>query len=59
MRRESLAVLDRLGVWAALALLVAVASVLSPYFLSLNNFLNILNQSSVVGVTAVGVTSRS
>jgi ribose/xylose/arabinose/galactoside ABC-type transport system permease subunit len=48
--------LDRLGVWAALALLVVVASALSPYFLSLNNFLNILNQSSVVGVTAVGVT---
>ena len=55
-RRESLAVLDRLGIWAALALLVAVASVLSPYFFSINNFLNILNQSSVVGITAVGVT---
>ena len=38
------------------ALLVAVASVLSPYFFSINNFLNILNQSSVVGITAVGVT---
>jgi ribose transport system permease protein len=48
--------LDRLGVWAALALLVIAASALSPYFFSLNNFLNILNQSSVVGVTAVGVT---
>jgi ribose/xylose/arabinose/galactoside ABC-type transport system permease subunit len=54
--RKSLVVLDRLGVWAALALLVAVASALSPYFFSINNFLNILNQSSVVGVTAVGVT---
>src|ERR1700733_5164067 len=54
--RKSLAALGRLGVWAALALLVAVASVLSPYFFSVNNFLNILNQSSVVGVAAVGVT---
>lgn len=54
--RKSLVVLDRLGVWAALALLVAVASALSPYFFSINNFLNILNQSSVVGVAAVGVT---
>jgi ribose transport system permease protein len=54
--RKSLAALGRLGVWAALALLVAVASALSPYFFSINNFLNILNQSSVVGVTAVGVT---
>jgi ribose/xylose/arabinose/galactoside ABC-type transport system permease subunit len=53
---KGLATLDRLGVWVALALLVAVASTLSPYFFSLNNFLNILNQSSVVGVTAVGVT---
>jgi ribose/xylose/arabinose/galactoside ABC-type transport system permease subunit len=54
--QKGLTVLDRLGVWAALALLVVVASALSPYFFSLNNFLNILNQSSVVGVTAVGVT---
>lgn len=53
---RGLAALDRLGVWVALALLIVVASALSPYFLSLNNFLNILNQSSVVGVTAVGVT---
>jgi ribose transport system permease protein len=54
--RKSLAALDRLGVWGALALLIVVASTLSPYFFSLNNFLNILNQSSVVGVAAVGVT---
>ena len=54
--RQSLAALDRLGVWAALALLIVVASALSPYFFSLNNFLNILNQASVVGVAAVGMT---
>ena len=54
--RKSLAVLDRLGVWVALALLIVVASALSPYFFSLNNFLNILNQASVVGVAAVGMT---
>jgi ribose transport system permease protein len=54
--RQSLAALDRLGVWAALAVLIVVASALSPYFFSLNNFLNILNQSSVVGVAAVGMT---
>src|SRR5262245_28432039 len=53
---KSLAALDWLGVWAALALLVVVASALSPYFFSLNNFLNILNQSSVVGITAMGVS---
>jgi ribose/xylose/arabinose/galactoside ABC-type transport system permease subunit len=54
--RQGLVLLDRLGVWAALALLVAIASALSPYFFSVNNFLNILNQSSVVGVAAIGVT---
>lgn len=54
--RKKLAALDWLGIWAALALLVFVASSLSPYFFSLNNFLNILNQSSVVGVAAIGVT---
>ena len=54
--RKSLVVLDQLGVWVALALLIAIASALSPYFFSINNFLNILNQSSVVGIAAVGVT---
>jgi ribose/xylose/arabinose/galactoside ABC-type transport system permease subunit len=52
----ALALLERLGIWAALLVLVAIASGLSPYFFSLNNFLNILNQASVVGTTAVGVT---
>ena len=54
--RKVVAAFDRLGVWAALVLLIIVASALSPYFFSINNFLNILNQSSVVGITAVGVT---
>jgi ribose transport system permease protein len=54
--RKGLLVLERLGVWAALGLLIAVASALSPYFFSVNNFLNILNQSAVVGIAAVGVT---
>ena len=54
--RKAVAVLERLGVWGVLVLLIAVASALSPYFFSINNFLNILNQSSVVGITAVGVT---
>jgi ribose transport system permease protein len=54
--RKAVAALERLGVWGVLVLLIAVASALSPYFFSINNFLNILNQSSVVGITAVGVT---
>ncbi len=41
----------------ALALLIAATlSVLSPYFLRSNNLLNLLDQSVVVGVVAIGMT---
>ncbi len=41
----------------ALALLIAAAlSVLSPYFLKSNNLLNLLDQSVVVGIVAIGMT---
>jgi ribose/xylose/arabinose/galactoside ABC-type transport system permease subunit len=39
-----------------LILLIVVMSVLSPYFLSVSNFLNILVATSVIGVLAVGAT---
>lgn len=40
-----------------LALVIAVAlSVLSPYFLTRNNLFNILDQSVVVGLVAIGMT---
>ncbi|MGH3275499.1 MAG: ABC transporter permease [Streptosporangiaceae bacterium] len=54
--RSGLRAVEKLGIWVALAALISVAGALSPYFLSTNNFLNILNQASVAGVTAVGVT---
>jgi ribose transport system permease protein len=42
---------------AVLALLLAsVLSVLSPYFLTTNNLLNLLDQSVVVGIVAIGMT---
>ncbi len=44
------------GQVAALALLLITFSVMSPYFLSVNNFLNILLQSSVGLLLAVGQT---
>jgi ribose transport system permease protein len=37
-------------------LLAAVLSVLSPYFLTTNNLLNLLDQSVVVGIVAIGMT---
>lgn len=40
-----------------LALFIAVAlSILSPYFLTQNNIFNILDQSVVIGIVAVGMT---
>jgi len=40
-----------------LALLIAVAlSLMSPYFLRTNNLLNLLDQSVVVGIVAIGMT---
>jgi ribose transport system permease protein len=41
----------------ALALLIAaILSVLSPFFLRTNNLLNLLDQSVVVGIVAIGMT---
>ena len=39
-----------------LALLIAAMAILSPYFLSVSNFLNILLATSVIGVLAIGAT---
>src|SRR3954447_8160099 len=44
----------RMGLLALV--LAAVLSVLSPYFLTTNNLLNLLDQSVVVGIVAIGIT---
>lgn len=46
----------RLESLAVLGLLVVALSLLSPYFLSVSNFLNILLATSVIGVLAYGAT---
>jgi ribose/xylose/arabinose/galactoside ABC-type transport system permease subunit len=46
----------RVGVFAALVLLVIAASLLSDRFLSLPNLLNILRQVAIVGILAIGMT---
>ncbi len=46
----------RVGVLAALVLLVIAASMLSDRFLSLPNMLNILRQVAIVGILAIGMT---
>lgn len=47
---------QRIGVLAALVLLVIAASLLSPRFLTLPNLLNVLRQVSIVGILAIGMT---
>ncbi len=46
----------RVGVFAALILLIIVASFLSDRFLTVPNLLNILRQVAIVGILAIGMT---
>jgi ribose/xylose/arabinose/galactoside ABC-type transport system permease subunit len=46
----------RLESLVVLGVLIVVLSILSPYFLSVSNFLNILLATSVIGVLAYGAT---
>ncbi|MBD1557481.1 ABC transporter permease [Vibrio sp. S9_S30] len=44
------------GILGGLILLIVVSSLLSEYFLSMNNFTNILLQTSIVAIVAFGMT---
>ncbi len=44
------------GIYVAFAVLIIILSVLSPSFFSISNLLNILKQSSVIGIVAIGTT---
>jgi ribose/xylose/arabinose/galactoside ABC-type transport system permease subunit len=46
----------RVGVFAALILLIIAASMLSDRFLTVPNLLNILRQVAIVGILAIGMT---
>ena len=53
------AALDRVldaGVLISLAALIAIFASLAPQFLTVTNFLNILDSSAIVGIVAVGMT---
>lgn len=54
MLRKSLTSFQELGILIALVALCAFLALRSPYFLTLENFLNVLRQISVVGIVAVG-----
>lgn len=47
---------SRYGIIIAFVALCAVLSVISPYFLSVNNLLNVLRQTSINGILAIGMT---
>jgi ribose transport system permease protein len=47
---------ERYSAWVALAVLVTVSALTSPYFLKTQNLLNILRQVSYTGIIAIGMT---
>lgn len=51
---KSAAAKKEFSVFVALALLCAVVSALSPYFLTVKNIFNVLRQFSIIGILAVG-----
>ena len=55
-RKRGLRGWESLGLVAIFVLLVITLSVLSPYFLTVNNLLNILVAVSVIGIIAVAMT---
>jgi ribose/xylose/arabinose/galactoside ABC-type transport system permease subunit/ABC-type sugar transport system substrate-binding protein len=55
-RFDAFAFLSRYGIYFALVLLVIVLSITSPPFRSLSNIENILQQISVNGIIAIGMT---
>jgi ribose/xylose/arabinose/galactoside ABC-type transport system permease subunit len=56
-RRPTVSVLlGRFGFYAALLILIAVFAVLSPAFLTFSNSINVLQQTSTIGIMALGET---
>ena len=49
-------ILRSYGVLIALVLIIIIASILEPSFLTTNNVLNMLRQASVIGIVSLGVT---
>lgn len=56
MKEQVTNILKTYGMIIAFFLVCAVLAVLSPVFLTVNNVLNVVRQSSIIGVMAVGVT---
>ena len=47
---------SKFGIYIAFVMLCVVLSILSPYFFTLRNIINVLNQVSIIGIIAIGAT---
>jgi ribose transport system permease protein len=56
LMQSALSWILRNHIWIFLALTVAVFSLASPYFLTVNNIGNILTQGAFIGILAIGMT---
>lgn len=56
MKEQVTSILKTYGMIIAFFLVCAVLAALSPVFLTMNNVLNVIRQSSIIGIMAVGVT---
>lgn len=56
LERDWVKFLTDYGLYIGLGLIALIFSLLSPHFLSVRNIMNIVRQSSIIGVIAVGMT---
>ena len=49
-------IISRYGIFLVLVLMILVISIIKPQFLSANNIFNVITQSSIYGIMALGVT---
>ena len=49
--------ISKFGIYIAFVLLCLILAVLSPYFFTLKNIINVLNQVSIIGIIAIGSTA--
>lgn len=49
-------VFSKYGIYLSLILLCGILAILSPYFFTVKNVLNVLNQVSIIGIIALGST---
>ncbi len=56
MKEQLTHILKNYGMIIAFVLVCAVLTILSPFFLTTSNLMNVVRQSSIIGIMAVGVT---